>query len=176
MSYLGYFSISFEKITFYTEILTLKSWIVDCFTRFTREKHHKTTFLVKRSWVKSNSEHALLGLNVFPWSLTLTELTQYVKLNFEKKKWSKFFSTISGLSQKLHFFPNFSKKKFKKISKNFQKKIQKIFKNFFVPKKNSGCSELKRTQITYIWYYRSIFKKFLKIYFLFNFEETFFVS
>ena len=140
------------------------------------EKDCQTNFLHKRRWVKSNSEHALLGLNVFPWSLTLTELTQYVKLNFEKKKWSKFFSTISGLSQKLHFFPNFSKKKFKKISKNFQKKIQKIFKNFFVPKKNSGCSELKRTQITYIWYYRSIFKNFLKIYFLFNFEETFFVS
>ena len=42
--YLRYFSISFEKITFYTEILTWKSWIVDFFTRFSREKTPQNNF------------------------------------------------------------------------------------------------------------------------------------
>ena len=55
MSYLaGYFSISFEKITFYTEILTQKVelWIF-FFTRFTLKQHHKTTFLSKNISVEN---------------------------------------------------------------------------------------------------------------------------
>ena len=38
LSYLGYFSISFEKITLYTEILTRKVELWIFFTRYTREK------------------------------------------------------------------------------------------------------------------------------------------
>ena len=47
--YLGYFSISFEKITFYTEILTRKVelWIFSLISLV--KKHHKTTFPVKIS-------------------------------------------------------------------------------------------------------------------------------
>ena len=50
--YLGYFSISFEKITFYTEILTRKVelWIFSLVSLM--KKHHKTTFLVKISVLK----------------------------------------------------------------------------------------------------------------------------
>ena len=44
MSYLGYFSISFEKITLYTEILT---WKVELWIFSLMKKYHKTTFLVK---------------------------------------------------------------------------------------------------------------------------------
>ena len=36
--YFGYFSISFEKLTFYTEILTRKDELWIFFTRFTHEK------------------------------------------------------------------------------------------------------------------------------------------
>ena len=45
----GFFSISFEKITFYTEILTWKVelWIFSHFSL--KKKHHKTTFPVKIS-------------------------------------------------------------------------------------------------------------------------------
>ena len=48
-SYLGYFSISFEKIRFCTEILTRKVelWIFSLVSLL--KKHHKTTFLVKFS-------------------------------------------------------------------------------------------------------------------------------
>ena len=45
VSYLGYFSISFEKSTFYTEIFDSKSWIVDFSLVSLMKKDHKTTFL-----------------------------------------------------------------------------------------------------------------------------------
>ena len=47
--YFGYFSISFEKLTFYTEILTRKDelWIFSLVSLM--KNHHKTTFLVKIS-------------------------------------------------------------------------------------------------------------------------------
>ena len=47
--YIGYFSISFEKITFYTEILPSKVdlWIFSLVSLV--KKHHKTTFPVKIS-------------------------------------------------------------------------------------------------------------------------------
>ena len=45
VSYLGYFSISFEKITFYTYWdFDLKSWIVYFFTRFTHENRIEINF------------------------------------------------------------------------------------------------------------------------------------
>ena len=49
VSYLGYFSISYDKITFYTEILTWKVelWIFSLVSLM--KKHYKTTFLDKIS-------------------------------------------------------------------------------------------------------------------------------
>ena len=47
--YLGYFSILFEKITFYTEILTGKVEFRICSLVSLVKKHHKATFLVKIS-------------------------------------------------------------------------------------------------------------------------------
>ena len=49
MSYLGYFSISFEKIMFYTEILTRKVelWIFSLVSLV--KKHNKTTFQYRNS-------------------------------------------------------------------------------------------------------------------------------
>ena len=49
MWYLGFFSISFEKIMFYTEILTWKVelWIFSLVSL--EKKHHKTTFQLKIS-------------------------------------------------------------------------------------------------------------------------------
>ena len=46
MSYLGYFSISFEKITFYMEVLLWKVelWIFSLVS--VMKKHHKKTFLI----------------------------------------------------------------------------------------------------------------------------------
>ena len=44
VSYPGYFSISFEKITFYTEILTRKVELWIFFTRFTHEKTQQNNF------------------------------------------------------------------------------------------------------------------------------------
>jgi hypothetical protein len=51
-SYLGYFFISFEKITFYAEILTRKVelWIFSLVSLV--KKYHKTNFLVKFSVYK----------------------------------------------------------------------------------------------------------------------------
>ena len=53
--YLGFISwlffISFEKITFYTEILTRK---VDFFTRFTREKTPQNNFSHQNFSVENN--------------------------------------------------------------------------------------------------------------------------
>ena len=46
VSYLGYFSISFEKITFYTEILTQKVELWIFFTRLTHEKTPQNNFSV----------------------------------------------------------------------------------------------------------------------------------
>ena len=51
MSYLGYFSISFEKIMFSTKILTQKiKLLIFFFTRFTHEKHTpQNNFSLKNS-------------------------------------------------------------------------------------------------------------------------------
>ena len=49
VSYLGYFSISFEKITFYTEILTRKVELWTFSLVSLLKKQHKTTFRVKIS-------------------------------------------------------------------------------------------------------------------------------
>ena len=62
MSYIGYFSISFEiKIPFYTEILTRK---VELWFFSLVKKDHKTTFLIKRGW----SLRAVLCLKVL-WEI-----------------------------------------------------------------------------------------------------------
>ena len=49
VSYLGYFSISFEKNMFYTEILpqNVELWIFSLVSLM--KKHHNTTFLIKIS-------------------------------------------------------------------------------------------------------------------------------
>ena len=54
MWYLGYFSISFEKITFYTEILSRKVelWIFS--TRFTPEKTPQNNFSSQNFSVENN--------------------------------------------------------------------------------------------------------------------------
>ena len=54
-SYLSYFSISFEKITFYMYWnLDSKSWIVDFFTRFTIEKTLQNNINRQNFSVKNN--------------------------------------------------------------------------------------------------------------------------
>ena len=66
MSYLSYFSISIEKITFYTDS---KSWIVDFSTRFTCEKTPQNNFFCQNFSVENNyfftSKHQKHGIKFF---------------------------------------------------------------------------------------------------------------